>query len=192
MFQIDNTVISDLLTEKKFVCDLSKCKGACCIHGDSGAPLEEHEADKIEAYYSEIKKYMLPEGIKAVENFGFHYVDAEHDLVTMLVGDEACAYVTYDENKTALCAIEKAYLAGDIPFRKPISCFLYPVRTKKIAEFEAVNYDEWDICKDAVVKGEETNTPVYEFLKIPLTEKFGADWYEQLDFFAKNYQKNKG
>jgi len=191
MFQIDNTVISDLLIDKKFVCDLSKCKGACCIHGDSGAPLEQEEAELIEANYAEIKKYMRPEGIHAVETYGFHYIDQEHDLVTMLVNQAECAYAVFNEKGIALCAIEKAFLDGKISFRKPISCNLYPVRTKKIGDLEAVNYDEWDICKDALKKGEESGTPVYQFLQDPLTRKFGAEWFEQFDYIAKNYTKRE-
>jgi len=190
VFQIDNTVISDLLIKKKFVCDLSACKGACCIHGDSGAPLEESEAQALDKYFEKIRPFMRPEGIAAVEESGCHYIDDEHDTVTMLIGGAECAYTVFDADGITWCAVEKAFLAGEVPFRKPISCYLYPVRTKKIGEFEAVNYDEWGICKAALKLGKKTDTPVYRFLQAPLTEKFGAEWYEQLDYLAKHYAKD--
>ena len=50
MITIDNTIISNELIEKKFVCDLKKCKGECCVEGDEGAPLEEEEISIIEDY----------------------------------------------------------------------------------------------------------------------------------------------
>jgi len=189
VFQINQTVISDLVVTKRFVCDLKACKGACCVHGDSGAPLEEAEAKLIEQHFEAIRSFMRPEGIAAVEQNGFHYIDDEHDLVTMLINEAECAYTVFDEDGITWCAIEKAFMDGKLPFRKPASCYLYPIRTKKIGEFEAVNFDTWDICKPALKLGKKAGTPVYQFLKAPLTEKFGAEWFEQLNYLAKNYNQ---
>lgn len=188
MLQIDNTIISLDLIEKKFICNLSKCHGSCCIEGDSGAPLELKEKQQLIKYYPIIKQYMNAAGIDAVNKQGLFYTDSEGDDVTALINNKECAYLIY-EGKTAICAIEKAYLDKKIDFRKPISCFLYPVRIKQYSSFIAVNYDVWDICEPARIFGRKEGVPVYKFLKEPLIQKFGEEWYEQLTFAAENIKK---
>ncbi len=186
MIQIENTLISDDLVEKKFVCNLNACKGICCVEGDSGAPLEDEERELLDKEFDKIKPFLRNEGIKAIEKNGKYYIDSEHDYVTTLVNEKECAYAVFEENGTASCGIEKAFLAGKSSFRKPLSCWLYPVRTKKIQNLTAVNYDVWDICKTAVINGEKLGIPVYKFLKEPLIQKFGKEWYEQLKYYAEN------
>jgi len=186
MLQIENTLISDDVIEKKFVCNLKACKGICCVEGDSGAPLEDEERIFLDKEIETIKAFLREEGIKAIEENGLYYIDSEHDYVTTLVNGKECAYAVFEENGTASCGIEKAWFAGKSSFRKPLSCWLYPVRTKKIQNLTAVNYDVWDICKSAVIQGEKLGVPVYKFLKEPLTKKFGKDWYEQLEYYAKH------
>jgi hypothetical protein len=184
LIAIENTLVSEDLLEKKFVCDLNACKGACCVEGDSGAPLEENEAHILEEIFDDIKPYMRPEGITAVEEQGKYTVDVDGDLVTPLVKGKECAYVYFDENNTALCAIEKAYKEGKINFQKPVSCHLYPVRITNYKEYDAVNYHAWDICKPACKCGSKLNIPVYKFVKTALIRKYGEDWYKQLEFAA--------
>ena len=186
MLQINKTIIADDVTEKRFVCDLHACKGICCVKGDSGAPLEEHEIKLLDKEYEKIKAFLREEGIKAIEQNGKYYVDSEHDTVTQLINGKECAYTLFDQNGIAACGIEKAWEAGETTFRKPMSCWLYPVRTKQLKELHAVNYDVWDICKPAVLFGEKHNVPVYVFLKDALIKKFGVEWYEQLKFYAEN------
>ena len=55
MIEIDDKIISNELFEKKFVCDLQKCKGSCCVEGDSGAPLRS-EVNSIRKNINIIKK----------------------------------------------------------------------------------------------------------------------------------------
>ena len=189
MLQIDNTIISDDVIEKKFACDLKTCKGICCVEGDSGAPLELDERKLLDKEYPIIKNFLRPEGIKALEENGLYYIDDDHDYVTTLIEGKECAFTVFDDEGIAACGIEKAYEAGEIEFRKPLSCWLYPVRTKELSDLEAVNYDVWDICKSAVLFGEKHNILAYKFLKEPLIKKFGKDWYEQLEYFANNSNK---
>jgi hypothetical protein len=184
MLQIQGTLISLDVIEKKFCCDLSKCKGACCVEGDSGAPLTIEEVDIIEEEYEHFKPYMREEGIKAIEELGTWVIDIDNDKVTPLVNEKECAYVIFEEG-IAKCAIEKAFFAGDTSFRKPVSCHLYPVRTKKYRDFEAVNYNEWAICKPAVQNGEKLGVFVYDFLKDSLTRKYGEEWYKELKLAAE-------
>lgn len=187
MIQIGNVLVSFDVFEKKFCCDLSRCKGVCCIEGDSGAPLEKNEKKKIERNYPDIKTYMKPEGINAVDRLGFSVLDRDGDLVTPLIDNRECAYAI-EENGVCWCAIEKAWTEGKSDFRKPQSCHLYPIRIKKYPEFEALNYNKWDICACARQKGEQEGVPLYRFLKEALIAKYGEEWYEQLEYAANEIE----
>lgn len=185
MIAIDNTLISDDILERKFVCDLNACKGECCVAGDSGAPLEKEEDEILQQILPQVKPYMNAEGLAEIEKRGVAVIDSDGDLVTPLVdGVKHCAFVIF-ENKIAKCAIEKAYYDGKVKFKKPVSCHLYPVRITKFKEFDAVNYQEWDVCKPACKCGEHLDVPVYKFLKEPLIRKYGKGWYKQLELVAK-------
>jgi hypothetical protein len=179
MIIIENTLISELLTERNFVCDLTKCKGACCVDGDAGAPLTEEEAGLLEDLFPLYKEYMTPESIDTVEKNGFFYIDSDNDILTSLFEGRQCVYV-YHEDEIAKCAVEKAFNEGKINFRKPISCHLYPCRISVFKDVDAVNYHEWDVCKAARELGDKLNIPVYQFLKEALIRKYGTDWYQYL------------
>jgi len=189
MILIDDILISDDVLEKQFVCNISKCKGICCVEGDSGAPVEKSETKILKKIYPKIKKYLIPEGIKAIEEQGT-FVDEPDDeytpYATPLINGGACAYVNYEANGTTSCAIEKAWKDGVTDFRKPISCHLYPIRLKPMEDITAVNYDVWDICSDACTLGESLKVPVYVFLKDALIRKFGEEFYTVLDQVAKD------
>jgi hypothetical protein len=180
MIEIQDTLVSDEVLSKQFVCDLAACKGACCVEGDAGAPLEEEELSILDDIYEDVKPYLRPEGIAAIEKNGKYVIDWDGEPVTPLVNDVECAYATFDPDGTAKCGIEQAHRDGKIDFYKPISCHLYPIRLAKISNFTAVNYNYWKICKPACACGEELNVPVFRFLKEPLKRKFGKDWYDQL------------
>jgi hypothetical protein len=179
MIQIDNVLVSDELKDTFFSCDLSACHGDCCVEGDAGAPLEEEEISILEDYIDFIKPYMTKEGIEVIEKLGVFDYDAEGEYVTPLVNNRECAFV-YVENGISFCAIEKAWLNKEIPFQKPISCHLYPVRLSKVGEFTAVNYHKWSVCAPALIKGKKEGVPLYRYLKDPLVRKFGEAWYEKL------------
>lgn len=192
MIAIDNTIISEHLIEKKFVCDISACKGECCVAGDSGAPLELEEIGILEDILDEVKPYVPKDGWKAIVKQGVFVIDEDGDYTTPLMNGKHCAF-TYFEEGIAKCAIEKAYYEGKINWKKPISCHLYPVRITKYKDYEAVNYHQWDICKAACTCGTKLDVPVYKFLKEPLIRKYGEDWYKQLELAAelKNGDRRK-
>ena len=199
MIAIDKTLISEDVIEKKFVCDLNACKGACCVAGDSGAPLEKEELDVLDSVFEKVKPFMVKKGIKAVEKFGTWEKDSDGDYTTTLVSEGAeCAFVYFEEVKSsdkpikiAKCAIEKAHAEGLIDWQKPISCHLYPIRITKHKTFDAVNYSKWDICKPACACGEKLQVPIYKFLKAPLIRKYGSAWYKELEKSAKLFLKEK-
>ncbi|MCF8303368.1 MAG: DUF3109 family protein [Bacteroidales bacterium] len=190
MIPIDNTIVSQDIASVKFVCDLKKCKGACCVEGDAGAPLEREEAGILADIYEDIKPYMRREGIEAIEKTGVFDYDKDGDMVTPLVDGRECAYAIFDENKVAGCAIEKAYEDGKVDFRKPISCHLYPARVTINQHNEAVNYHRWHICEKALLKGRRLNVPVYKFLKEALIRKYGKDWYDGLEKSIEHEQES--
>ncbi len=189
MIQIQNTIVSEEILDQAFVCDLVKCKGACCIQGDSGAPLTDEEAINLKALYPIIEKYLPEESKAVIKQKGFYEVDIDGEKVTPLVSKKGrCAYVFFDENKFAKCAFEKAHVQGEITFKKPISCYLYPVRVTKYPTFDAVNYHKWEICDDACKLGKELKVSVAVFLKDPLIKAFGEEWYDEL-LLVDEYRK---
>ncbi|WP_378185803.1 DUF3109 family protein [Aquimarina sp. W85] len=190
MFQIGKTIISEEIIEKDFVCNLSACKGACCIDGEAGAPLDEEETKILEQIYPTVKSYLRPEGIEAIEAQGVFVKGTDGDWETPLIEGADCAYVIFDKKGTALCAIEEAYNQGEVDWKKPVSCHLYPVRVQEYSEFSAVNYHKWEICDDACTLGKEFQVPVFKFVKAALVRKFGNDWYQELEKVAEKL-KNK-
>jgi len=184
MIAIDDTLISDDLIEQYFCCDLSQCKGACCIEGDAGAPMNQEEIDYLEEHTEAILPYLTKKGKKAIQEKGVFEMDEDGDYVTPLIDNAACAYY-YEEDGILFCGIEKAMREGKATLRKPCSCYLYPVRLQQYEQYTAVNYHEWPICDAARIKGRKENIRVYEFLKGPLTDYFGEEWYAALEAYAK-------
>lgn len=192
MIEIGKTLISTELLEEHFVCDLNKCKGECCIAGDYGAPLDKSELKEIEKYYPIVKPLLQERALKSLDEQGLYVKDDEGDWVTPLInGNEECAFTIF-ENGIAKCSFEKAYYDGQIPWKKPISCHLYPVRIKKLKNYDALNYDRWDVCAPACKLGKSLKVPVYQFLKESLTRKYGEEWYKELTLAAEMWKEEKG
>lgn len=190
MIQIGDAIVSLDVIERKFCCDLIACKGACCVEGDAGAPLEEGEVERIRENYERFRPYMKPEGIAAVEEQGFSVIDVEGDEGTPLINGKECAY-SINEDGGCWCAIEKAWSRGESSFRKPISCHLYPIRITRYRHHEAVNFNEWKVCFPAMVRGEREGVPVYVFCRDALVAKYGEEWYEQLCYAAEQVRSGK-
>lgn len=191
LVEIDDKIVSTQIFERKFVCDLNACKGACCIEGDAGAPLTLEEVDILEDTLEVIKPYMREEGIKAVEEQGVFYMDQDNEPVTTLVNEAECAFVYFDEKGITKCAVEQAHIDGKSDFKKPISCHLYPIRVKQYDKFQGLNYDVWDICAPACDCGEQLNVPVFRFLKEPLVRAFGSEFFKELEIVSKEMDKLK-
>lgn len=185
LVEIGDKVVSTQVFENKFVCDLTACKGACCIEGDAGAPLTIEEVSLIEDDLDAIEPYMRPEGIQAVREQGVFYMDQENEPVTTLINGGECAFVYFDENGITKCSIEQAHKEGKTQFKKPISCHLYPIRVKKFHELTALNYDRWNICEPACECGSKLDVPVYKFLKEPIIRAFGDRFFDELEIVAK-------
>jgi hypothetical protein len=185
MLSIQNTLVSEDLISEDFVCNISKCKGLCCVSGEAGAPLEDDEVQYLQINYSKIKPFLDSKGVNSIENQGVFVKGLDGYNETPLVNGEECAYTVFSETGVASCGIENAYNEGVIEFKKPISCHLYPVRVTNYSDFTAVNYHSWSICSEACSLGRSLKIPVYKFLKEALLRKFGKSWYEDLKILAK-------
>ena len=195
MVLIQDTVVSLEILEKEFCCDLDRCKGACCIEGDAGAPLTEAERHQIEDLLPQLLPLMTKEAREIVEQGGVSYLDKDGELVTQIVGGKDCVFSRTDANGWCYCIIEKLFRENKSPLRKPISCFLYPVRVKEFPAqgaapaMTALEYHRWDICHPARQCGKKLHLPIYKFLKQPLIERFGQQWYDELCLTAEEYKK---
>lgn len=190
MIQIGNQIVSLDVLEKEFCCDLSKCKGVCCIEGDAGAPISDDEIAEYQKYIAEILPYLPEKNQGVLKEKGVFYHDEEGEKVTMLVDNAECAFVEHKDG-LLLCGIEHAFRDGKIPVQKPISCHLYPIRCHKYHDFEALNYEKWSICSDAICMGQTEHLKVYQFLKEPLIRKYGKEWYDELCEVAKQWEEQK-
>lgn len=189
MVEIGRTIISRDIFEEHFLCDLLKCKGACCVDGDSGAPLQPEEAASIEANFPGFAHLLPEEHLHEIAKQGFSVTDKDGDLVTPLVRNQQCAYTFTDDKGILKCAIEKAYQEGKSDFRKPVSCHLFPIRITEYKRFDAVNYQQLDICKPGRACGTAHKLPLYQFLKEPLIRRYGAEWYQQVELAAEYLKK---
>ncbi len=188
MIIVGNALLSEDILEKKFVCQLDKCKGACCVQGDAGAPLLHEELNSIEEVMEKVKPYMRESALKLIEETSFFARDPrDGELVTQCEDTGECVFVNYDEKGIAKCTIEQAYNKGEITFKKPISCHLYPIRAKKYGSHVALNYHKWEICSDACKAGDDLKVPVFRFLKEPLIRKMGEEWYQELEQVAVDW-----
>jgi hypothetical protein len=188
---VDKVLVSDLVVEKQFVCDLHKCKGGCCEEGDAGAPLEREEMKILEKIYEQIKPYLTQEGIDEIEKKGYYHYDKEFGWVTPTIEGKICAYGFRNKNGIIKCGIEQAYHDGKVDWKKPISCHLYPIRIKKSKkeDIEYVNYEpREELCHPGCVLGKKLKTPVYIFLKEALIRKYGEEFYNTLEAAAKHLE----
>ena len=189
MIQIGNTIVALDILEREFACDLGRCLGACCIEGDTGAPLIEEERLLLEKILPIVWDDLSPAAREVIRTQGVACIDIEGDLVTTTVDGKDCVFTCYESNGLCKCAIEKAYREGKTDFYKPLSCHLYPIRVSRYGNYTALNLHRWKICKCAEVLGRREKIKVYRFLKEPLIRRFGKEWYEELELVAREWEK---
>ena len=180
MIQVGDVILSDDIFEEHFICDLSKCKGSCCVEGDAGAPLEADEIEKINSILPEIWNDLSPLAQSLINTQGISYTDYDGEQVTSIINGRECVFTYTDEDGIVKCAIEKAHREGRIDVRKPISCHLYPIRVMKYKGYTALNYSRWSICKPAIALGKSQDVKIYQFLKEPLIRAYGEEWYQEV------------
>ena len=181
MVEVNGVVVSFDVFKEKFLCDLEGCNGACCIEGDAGAPITPEEVKEVEALLPEIWDELLPEAREVINRQGISYHDPTGELVTSIVNGKDCVFTCYDERGCCYCAIERAYRQGRVPFYKPISCHLYPIRVKRFSNGSyGLNLHRWDICRCAFECGRKNGVKLYKALEEPIVRCFGEEFYEQL------------
>lgn len=194
MIAIDNVLISDQVVSEQFVCDLNKCKGACCVDGDAGAPLEKNELAKIDEVFDAVTPYLNKQSIHEINRQGRYVYDKEFGWVTPTINSKICVYGIRDEQGIVKCGIEQAYIDGKVKWKKPVSCHLFPITIDKSSNgtTEYMNYEpREDHCKAACSLGKKLKVPVYQFLKESITRKYGEKFYNALDATAKHLQTKK-
>ncbi|MDD2511837.1 MAG: DUF3109 family protein [Proteiniphilum sp.] len=191
MIQIANTLLSDDIFEEQFLCDLCKCKGACCVAGESGAPLTQEEFEQLNEILPAIRDDLSPKAQELITQQGIAYTDTDGELVTSIINGEECVFTSFDVDGVCKCAIDTAYREGRIAVQKPISCHLYPIRLTEYADFTAVNYHRWSVCWSAVRRGRKEGVPLYRFLREPLIRKFGEVWYGEVCEAARLLEREK-
>jgi len=187
---IDKILVSDEIIEEEFVCNISKCKGGCCEDGDAGAPLMDKELDEVVQAFEKVKGYMTSEGREEVERNGLYRYDRHFGWVTPTVNERICAFGYKDQLGVIKCTFEEAYNRGEIKWKKPISCHLYPIKRSKsrYSDHEMLNYEPREtLCGQGCRLGEELKVPVYKFLKEPLERMYGKSFYEALDQVAVDF-----
>lgn len=191
MIQIQDIIASfDVLT-KEFCCDLTACKGACCIDGDAGAPVTKDEIAAIEELLPIIWEELSPEAKQVIKDQGISYTDPEGETVISIVNGKDCVFTCHDKKGYCYCSIERAFRQGRCQFIKPVSCHLYPIRVKKLGDGWGLNYNRWDVCHAAVLKGQKEHLPLYKYLKEPLIRRFGNEWYQELEITVSEMQRQQ-
>jgi hypothetical protein len=189
MIAIDHVLLSDQIIKEQFVCDLSRCKGACCVDGDAGAPLNKNELKEMDAVQEAVLPYLSEQSRAEIDRQGRYVYDKEYGWVTPTINNAICVYGITDKEGIVKCGIEQAYLDGKVKWKKPISCHLFPIIVKQSKDgvTEFANYEpREDNCKAACSLGKKLKVPVYQFLKEPLVRKFGKDFYDALEATAQH------
>lgn len=186
MILIENVLVDPRIGTQPFLCDLERCKGACCVSGKQGAPLEVEETEILKQIYSVLRPYLTAEGREVLETQGTSTSPILGKFYTPMMDRpesayaKACAYSCIDEHGVTRCAIELAFHAKKISFRKPLSCHLYPIRRYPKLPWEVLHYETWEICSSACELGKQVSLPLYRFLQEPLIRCYGEAWYEKL------------
>ncbi len=189
MFAVDHVLVSDAVLDAPFACNLGECLGACCVHGDQGAPLEPEEREQLEAALPVVHHKLRSEALDVIARKGVWTEEEPGQYGTATVGGRECVFVTYDKS-VAKCTLQQAHHLGRLEFEKPISCHLYPIRVETHGEgedaIEVLNYEQIELCKPAVRSGRRTASQLSDFLRKPLTRKYGPDWYGRFQEAVQN------
>ncbi len=178
MILIDNIFVDESILNTSFCCHLQKCMGACCVEGESGAPLRSDELNKLEEVYPVVKQYIPEKNRKIVEARDLYVKDDDGDWTTPIIGENGpCVYAIF-KNNVAYCAIEQAFRDKKIDWQKPASCHLYPIRVEYKNGFTYLYYHRWNVCHPALKNGK---IPMFRFLKEAIIKNFGESFYQQLE-----------
>ncbi|HKI44846.1 MAG TPA: DUF3109 family protein [Balneolales bacterium] len=192
MFQIQNVLLSDDIPFVKFACDLPRCKGACCVVGDAGAPVTREEIPILRKAFRELKDELRARAREVADNEGIIRDANTDDPEINCTDGEECIFVKYDENGIANCAIQQAYDEGRFPWMKPLSCHLFPLRVQTIGGMDFVNYQYIpSLCSAACSRGKKEGIYLSDFLKDALIRRYGHEWYDEFEAACEHIRTRK-
>lgn len=178
MIIVTDTIIDGAVTSSSFCCDLKACKGACCcLEGGRGAPLTDEEVPLLTAAFPAAKEYLSSRNLDVIAREGLVEGWAG-SYATPCVEQKECVYVYFDDG-IARCAFERAYNEGKIPWQKPISCHLFPIRVGHAGK-TYLRYEQMEECLPAREFGKTRDIRLVDFLKDPLIRAFGEPWFALL------------
>lgn len=193
MFKVQNTILSEDIATTQFSCDISRCKGACCVVGDAGAPVSNDEIPVLKKAYKLLKDELRPAARKVVEEEGLIKGNNKKGYEINCIDENECVFVEYTDDDIAICAIQKAYYEGRLEWEKPISCHLFPVRLKRILDFDYANFEYVpSLCSSGCESGKEKGTYLSEFLEKPLVRRYGNEWYEEFSEACEELRNKEG
>ncbi len=174
---VGEAVVEDAVLGAEFACDLAKCHGACCtLKGGRGAPLNDEEVEIIHRLYPAVERYLPEEHRAQIAREGMTEGEPG-SFATVCLDGRACVFVYY-EGPVAMCAFERAFLAGEIDWRKPISCHLFPIRIR-YGTPNVVRYEQIEECAPGRKAGRANGTRLHSFLRDPLERALGSSWYRE-------------
>ena len=188
MYLINNILLDEEIKDIKFSCDLNKCKGACCtFHGDWGAPVSDGEIEILKESVGVVRKYLSKKSLNTIKKHGVAEGEPGN-YSTVCIDKRDCVFVFY-ENDIAKCSIEHAFFNGEIRFRKPISCHLFPIRVNNNGS-EHLYFSYFDECKPAIDKGKKENVPLVDSVREALVRLCGEKWFDEALLYLKDSGAN--
>lgn len=182
LIEIKEIAIDSTIPSLRFRCEVKRCKGACCtIPGGRGAPLLDSEIDELRKALPAVFTHLSREHRDAISRQGF-FEGSPGRYVTTCVGQEACVFVMREDG-IAKCALEHAFLRGEISWRKPLSCHLFPIRIDRGRQ-ERVRFEYLADCEPALDHGASTGSYLSDFVGEALSRAYGGDWARQFADFC--------
>ena len=192
MIRVGEVILSEDIATTKFACNVSVCKGACCVVGDAGAPVSRQEMPVLNKAFRQLKDTLNPEAVRKAEEEGVVLGNSESGFEINCIDSGECIFVEKDEHGMATCAIQRAYYEGRFNWEKPISCHLYPVRLKHIAGFDYANFEYIpDLCSAGCKRGEDEGIYLSDFLERALVRRYGREWYDHFLMVCRDVRGEK-
>lgn len=179
---IGEVLVDRAVLDATFSCPLELCKGACCVEGELGAPIDEAEARYLETTVEPLRGVLPERALKYIRRHGCTEL-YQGSLYTRTIDERECVFVIH-ENGVALCAVEAACKRGELPSNKPLSCRLFPIRVRKKFGLDYLVYEQHSMCREARRQGAEQHVRLIDFLAAPLIDRYGREWYESLKEFV--------
>jgi hypothetical protein len=192
MFRVKDVILSEDIATAKFACNLTRCKGACCVVGDAGAPVDKDEIPVLRKAFKQLKDELSPRAVEKAEKEGVVLGNSEEGYEINCIDSGECIFVKTDKLGIAKCAIQDAYYDSRFNWEKPISCHLYPVRLKNIGGLQYANFEYIpELCSAGCKHGKSTGTYLSNFLEKALVRRYGREWFDEFKETCKRVRSKE-